>query len=59
MVVWAVSFTVAAAALAVVVHDGGSVLASIVVRVLGFAIPMVFTVRYVAIAHARAQRALG
>jgi hypothetical protein len=39
-------------------RSSASAVVGIAVRVLGFAIPMVFTVRYVAIAHARTQSAM-
>ena len=43
--------------LAVVVHQGGGVTGRIVVRMLAFVIPMVFTVRHSAAVRARAGRA--
>jgi hypothetical protein len=52
--VWAVSFTLGAALLAVIVASGGGVVARVVAQVAAFVIPMVFTVRYAAIAQARA-----
>jgi hypothetical protein len=56
---WAVSFTVAAAILTVVIHAGADVLVRSAVQILGFVVPMLFTVRYVKIVHARAQQAAG
>jgi hypothetical protein len=57
--VWAMSFTIGALILAAVVHAGGDVIVRTVVQVLGFVIPMVFTVRYVAIVKGRAQEVSG
>ena len=57
--VWAVSFTVGAVILAAIVHAGGDVVVRTVVQVLGFVIPMAFTVRYVAIVKGRAQEVSG
>jgi hypothetical protein len=55
--VWAISFTLGAALLAVIVHSGGGVVARVVAQVAAFVIPMLFTVRYAAIAQARAENA--
>jgi hypothetical protein len=54
--VWAVSFTVSAAILAAVVHAGGDTAIRTVFQILGFAVPMIFTVRYVKIVQARSQQ---
>jgi len=57
--IWAVSLTVSATILAVVIHAGADVFVRIVFQVLGFVVPMVFTARYVKIVHARARQAVG
>jgi hypothetical protein len=57
--VWAVSFTVSAVVLAVVVHAGGDVLLRTLLQVLGFVAPILFTVRYIKVVQARGQRAMG
>lgn len=57
-VVWAVSFTVAAAILVVLVHAGGATIFRGVVQVVTVVIPLVFTIRYVAIAQGRIQELL-
>lgn len=51
--VWAVSFTLGAAILTVIAHAGGGIVPRSVAQVAAFVIPMVFTVRYVAIVRAR------
>jgi len=56
--VWAISFTLGAVLLAVIVHSGGGVVARVVAQVAAFVIPMVFTVRYVAIVQARAENSV-
>jgi hypothetical protein len=55
--VWAVSFTLGALALTVVVREDGGVVARSLVQVAAFVIPMVFTLRYAAAVRARAQGA--
>lgn len=55
--VWALSFTLSALALAVVVHQGGGTPARTAVQTIAFAIPMLFTIRYARAARARAARA--
>ncbi len=57
-VVWAVSFTVAAAILVVLVHAGDATIFRGVVQVVTVVIPLVFTIRYVAIAQGRIQEIL-
>jgi len=52
--VWAISFTLGAVLLAVIVHAGGGVGVRSVAQVAAFVIPMVFTVRYAALVRARA-----
>jgi hypothetical protein len=54
--IWAVSMTVSASILAVVIHAGGDVFVRMAFQILGFVVPMLFTARYVKIVHARAQR---
>lgn len=54
--VWAVSFTLGAGALALVVHAGGGSTVRLIVQVAAFVIPMVFTVRYAA--HVRDRRSV-
>jgi hypothetical protein len=51
--VWATSFTLGAAALAVIIHAGGGNAARDITQVAAFVIPMVFTIRYVATVRAR------
>jgi hypothetical protein len=57
--VWAACFTVSAAVLAAVVHAGGDVLLRTLLQVLGFVVPMLFTVRYIKSVRARTQQAAG
>jgi hypothetical protein len=57
-VVWAVSFTVAAAILVALVHAGSATILRGVVQVVTVVIPLVFTIRYVAIAQGRIQELL-
>ena len=57
--IWAVSLTISAAILVVVIHAGAGVLVRMAFQILGFVVPMLFTVRYIKIVHARAQRAAG
>jgi hypothetical protein len=57
--IWAVSLTVSAAILVVVIHAGAGVPVRIVFQILGFVVPMVATRRYVKIVHARAHQAVG
>ena len=57
-VVWAVSFTVAAVILIVLVHAGDAAILRGVVQVVTLVIPLVFTIRYVAIAQGRIQELL-
>ncbi|WKX71701.1 hypothetical protein [Streptomyces sp. XD-27] len=53
--VWAVAFTLNAAALAVLLHEAPHATAAVIaVKVAGFALPALFTARYPAIAKARA-----
>ncbi|WP_457033708.1 hypothetical protein [Kitasatospora sp. P5_F3] len=53
---WTAAFTVTAAALAVIAHAGSAHSTSAtLVQVAGFAVPMVFTVRYVAAVQAKAD----
>ncbi|QKW23884.1 hypothetical protein HUT16_36555 [Kitasatospora sp. NA04385] len=55
--VWTAAFAVTAVALAAIAHAGdGRSAAALAVQIAGFAVPMVFTVRYVAVARARAQQ---
>jgi hypothetical protein len=56
--VWAVCFTLTAAALVAVRGTGGGSTANIVVQVAGIVIPTVFTMRYQAYAKARGAAAL-
>jgi hypothetical protein len=58
-VIWAVSLTVSAAVLVIVIHAGVSVLVRILFQVLGFVVPMAATARYVKLVHARAHEAAG
>lgn len=56
--VWTAAFAVTAVVLAVVAHTGnGHSTPAALVQVAGFVIPMVFTIRYVAAARARAGAA--
>jgi len=56
--VWTAAFAVTAVVLAVVAHTGnGHSAPATVIQVAGFVIPMVFTIRYVAAAQARADAA--
>jgi hypothetical protein len=57
--IWAVSFTVSAAVLAVAIHAGTAVFVQVTLQVLGFVVPMAATTRYVKIVRARAHRAVG
>jgi hypothetical protein len=57
--IWAVSLTVSAAILVVVIHAGAGVLVRMAFQVLGFVVPMAATARYVKIVHARAHQAVG
>ena len=57
--IWAVSLTVSAAILVVVIHAGADVLVRSLFQVLGFVVPMACTARYVRIVHARAHQAAG
>ncbi len=57
--IWAVSLTVSAAILVVVIHAGADVLVRSLFQVLGFVVPMACTARYVKIVHARAHQAAG
>jgi hypothetical protein len=57
--IWAVSLTVSAVILVVVIHAGADVLVRIAFQVLGFVVPMAATARYVKIVHARAHQAVG
>jgi hypothetical protein len=57
--IWAVSLTVSAAILVIVIHAGVSVLVRILFQILGFAVPMAATARYVKTVHARAHHAAG
>jgi hypothetical protein len=57
--IWAVSFTVSAAILAVAIHAGAGAPVRIIFQVLGFVVPMAATARYVKIVHARAHQAAG
>lgn len=53
--VWTAAFAVTAAALAVIAHAGNAhSTPATIVQVAGFALPMLFTVRYVAAAQAKA-----
>jgi hypothetical protein len=56
--IWAVSLTVSAAILVIVIHAGAGVLVRMVFQILGFVVPMAATARYVKIVHARAHEAL-
>jgi hypothetical protein len=57
--IWAVSLTISAAILVIVIHAGAGVLVRIVFQILGFVVPMAATARYVKIVHARAHQAVG
>jgi hypothetical protein len=57
--IWAVSLTISAAILVIVIHAGGDVLLRVLFQVLGFVVPMLCTARYVKIVHARAHQAAG
>ncbi|WP_035840324.1 hypothetical protein [Kitasatospora azatica] len=55
--VWTAAFAVTAAVLAVIAHAGNAHSTSaLLVQVAGFAVPMVFTIRYVAASKAKAGR---
>ena len=54
--VWAVSFTIGAAAIAACVAAGAGSGVRIVVQVASFVVPMVFTIRYVAAVQARVAK---
>ncbi|WP_328298434.1 hypothetical protein [Streptomyces sp. NBC_00435] len=55
--VWTAAFAVTACVLAALAHAGnGHSTTATLVQAAGFVIPMVFTVRYVAAARARADR---
>jgi hypothetical protein len=56
--VWAVSFTVATAILVVLVHAGADTVLRGVIQVVTVVIPLVFTIRYVAIVQGRIQEIL-
>lgn len=51
--VWAISFTVAAAAMAITVVVGAPTTVTITLKVVGFVVPMVFTKRYQSILRSR------
>ncbi|MFF0294576.1 hypothetical protein ACFYST_15110 [Kitasatospora sp. NPDC004614] len=52
--VWTAAFAITAVVLGVLAHAGhGHSLASLLVQLAGFAVPMVFTVRYVALVQSR------
>ncbi|MFJ4675884.1 MULTISPECIES: hypothetical protein [unclassified Kitasatospora] len=56
--VWTAAFAVTAVVLGVLAHGGhGHSTASLIVQIAGFVVPMVFTIRYVALVQARAPRA--
>lgn len=56
--VWTAAFAITAAVLGVLAHGGhGHSATALVVQIAGFVVPMVFTIRYVAIVQARAPRA--
>ncbi|MEU5389221.1 hypothetical protein [Kitasatospora cineracea] len=56
--VWTAAFAVTAVVLGVLAHGGhGHSTPSLIVQIAGFVVPMVFTVRYVALVQARAPRA--
>lgn len=57
--IWAVSLTISALILVVVIHAGADVLVRSLFQVLGFIVPMVCTARYVKLVHARAHEAAG
>jgi hypothetical protein len=57
--IWAVSLTVSAAILVIVIHAGAGVPVRMVFQILGFVVPMAATARYVKIVHARAHQAVG
>ncbi|RAJ40052.1 hypothetical protein K353_03540 [Kitasatospora sp. SolWspMP-SS2h] len=56
--VWTAAFAVTAVVLGVLAHGGhGHSTPSLIVQIAGFVVPMVFTIRYVALVRARAPRA--
>ncbi|RKE16904.1 hypothetical protein [Streptomyces sp. TLI_171] len=56
--VWTAAFALTAAALGVLAHGGhGHSTTSLIVQIAGFVVPMVFTIRYVAIVQSRAPQA--
>jgi len=57
--IWAVSVTISAAILVVVIHAGAGVLVRSLFQVLGFVVPMLCTARYIKMVHARAHQAAG
>ena len=57
--IWAVSLTISALILVVVIHAGADVIVRMLFQVLGFVVPMVCTARYVKRVHARAHEAAG
>lgn len=55
-VVWAIAFTIGAAGIAACAAAGTGRIAVIVVQIASFVVPMVFTLRYVAVIQARVAR---